>query len=102
MELADTPSKSAKARVFSKFRVINQVANKSDTYPPSLAENNPRLRRPHTKTHKLIPTSNPQDKNSATCAIVVRRAGQKRIHSTRVTAGKYCGDRQVVEIMRHE
>ncbi len=33
VELADTPSKSPKSRVFSKFRVINQVANKSDTCP---------------------------------------------------------------------
>ncbi len=36
VELADTPSKSPKSRVFSKFRVINQVANKSDTCPPYL------------------------------------------------------------------
>jgi hypothetical protein len=34
VELADTPSKSPKWRVFSKLRVINQVAGKSDTYPP--------------------------------------------------------------------
>ena len=36
VELADTPSKSPKSSVFSKFRVINQVASKSDTYPPYL------------------------------------------------------------------
>jgi hypothetical protein len=36
VELADTPSKSPKSSVFSKFRVINQVANKSDTCPPYL------------------------------------------------------------------
>jgi len=35
MEPAGTPSKSPKARVLSKLRVINQVANKSDTYPPT-------------------------------------------------------------------
>jgi hypothetical protein len=33
VELADTPSKSPNPRVFSKFRAISQVANKSDTYP---------------------------------------------------------------------
>jgi hypothetical protein len=91
MELTDTPSKSPKPRFFSKFRVINQVANKSDTYPPTLINRSwPKttLGCGHTKTRNLNHASNPQDKNSATCAIVVRIAGQKRIHSTRVTAVK--------------
>src|SRR5258708_39763321 len=36
VELADTPSKSPKSRLFSKFRVFNQEATKSDTGPPYL------------------------------------------------------------------